>query len=67
MRINLEYRDPTPAHCDVAVFVNGGLAGVLRLRQEELADFHRTIRRGTGPGDRFETSGDPAWHDGPTQ
>jgi hypothetical protein len=46
MRITLDYRNPSPSHCNVAVFVNGALAGVLTLRQEELADFQAVIEQG---------------------
>ena len=59
MRILIEYRHPTPAHCDVAVFVNGANAGTLRLRQDELASFESILRRGCEtPGDDFVARGD---------
>lgn len=32
MQITLDYRNPTPSHHDVAVFVNGGCVGILTLR-----------------------------------
>lgn len=59
MRITLEYRNPTPAHCTVAVFVNGALAGELVLRQEELVDFELILRRGisTSLGDSILSRG----------
>ncbi len=60
MRITLDYRNPTPSHCEVALFVNGALAGVLTLRQEELDVFQDVIVRGLHmPGDWFEAYGNP--------
>ena len=47
MKIKFDYRNATPGHCDVAVFVNGGLAGILRLRQEEIVGFEQIVRAGT--------------------
>ena len=46
MKITLEYRNPTPAHCDVAVFVNGALSGTLRLRQDEVIGFQQIVLGG---------------------
>lgn len=67
MKIHLDYRNPTPTHCDVAVFVNGALAGVLTLRQEELDSFQGVIAHGlTLKTDEFLGTGDPGpgpdWH-----
>ncbi len=60
MKITLDYRNPTPSHCDVAVFVNGALAGVLTLRQEELGSFQQVIVNGLSlPHDEFLGTGDP--------
>ena len=60
MKIHLDYRNPTPSHCDVAVFVNGALAGVLTLRQEELGDFQQIISNGLSlPTDEFHGTGNP--------
>lgn len=60
MKIVLEYRNPTPTHCDVAVFVNGALAGVLNIRQEEVDEFQQVIASGLhAPGDSFSARGDP--------
>lgn len=50
MRLTIEYRRPSPSHCDVAVYVNHALAGTLTLRQEELSDFHQILARGCGTG-----------------
>jgi len=50
MKITLEYRNPTPGHCDIAIFVNEALTGTLRLRQEELINFQSIIFRGAIPG-----------------
>lgn len=43
MRITLDFRNETPAHCDVAVFVEGALAGTITLRREECAPFRRAV------------------------
>ena len=60
MKIVLEYRNPTPSHCDVAVFVNGALTGVLTLRQEELGSFQMVLETGlTLAEDSFLSRGNP--------
>ena len=67
MKITLDYRNPTPSHCDVAVFVNGALAGVLTLRQEEVDSFQQVIVSGLSlPTDEFLGTGDSGpWPEGP--
>lgn len=58
MKIILDYRNPTPSHCDVAIFVNGALAGTICLRQEEIDVFQDVICRGLHmPGDKFLSTG----------
>ena len=60
MKITLDYRNPSPLHCDVAVFVNGALAGVLRLRQDELGTFQHILNFGMDPRrDEFLGTGNP--------
>jgi hypothetical protein len=62
MKITLDYRKPTPSHCDVAVYVNGALAGILTLRQDELIPFQQIIVNGMRPpgqGDEFLGTGNP--------
>lgn len=60
MKITLDYRNPTPSHCDVAVFVNGALTGTLTLRQEELDVFQHIILHGMDDQrDEFLGTGDP--------
>lgn len=60
MNIHLRYQNPSPAHCEVAVFVDGALAGVLRLRQEEVVGFQQIVSGGCVKGiDSFEASGSP--------
>lgn len=60
MRITIEYRNPTPSHCDVAVWINGGLSGTLCLRQEELLDFQQIMDKGCrGLGDNLTVRGNP--------
>ena len=46
MKITLEYRNPSPSHCDVAVFINGALTGILTLRQDEIGSFDQIISHG---------------------
>ena len=58
MKITLDYRNPTPAHCDVAVFINGALSGVLTLRQEEVDSFQDVLITGlTLETDEFWATG----------
>ena len=60
MKIALDYRNPTPTHCDVAVFVNGALAGVLNMRQEGVDEFQHVIKIGLHtPGDSLSARDDP--------
>lgn len=60
MKISLDYRHPTPSHCDVAVYVNGALAGVLTLRQQELDVFQHILLYGIDRRrDSFLATGDP--------
>lgn len=60
MNITLDYRNPTPAHCDVAVFLDGALVGVLTLRQEDLATFQHIIIHGIRESrDTFLGTGNP--------
>lgn len=60
MKITLEYRNPTQAHCDVAVFVNGALTGTLRLHQEELLTFQMIMFNGCNPKlDEIVSRGNP--------
>jgi len=60
MNITLDYRNPTPAHCDVAVFLDHALVGVLTLRQEDLATFQHIILHGMRENrDTFLGTGDP--------
>jgi hypothetical protein len=54
MRVTFAYRHPTPAHCDVAVFLDGAMTGTLRLRQDELPAFRRIVAAGCDvPGNGF--------------
>jgi hypothetical protein len=46
VKINFEYRNPTPTHCDVAIFVNGAFTGTLTLRQEEIVIFSMILHAG---------------------
>lgn len=62
MRITLEYRNPTPSHCDIAVFVNGALSGVLTLRQDEVGSLSQIITHGCAKGiDSFLSRGKSVW------
>ncbi len=58
MKIHIEYRNPTPMHCDVVVFINGANAGKLVLRQEEIVGFQQIVSGGCVKGiDTFLSSG----------
>ena len=58
MKITLEYRNPTPVHCDVVVFINGTNTGTLRLRQEEIVSFQTIVDYGCCRGiDTFLSRG----------
>jgi hypothetical protein len=60
VKITLDYRNPTPSHCEVAVFVNGALSGVLTLRQEEIDVFQDVVVQGLKfKGDEFLATGNP--------
>jgi hypothetical protein len=60
MKITLDFRNPTPTHCDVAVFVNGAFTGVLKLRQDEVGSFHQVISNGLSlSSDEFLSTGNP--------
>jgi hypothetical protein len=58
VKIVLEYRDPNPVHCDVAIFVNNALAGVIKLRQDEVGSFQQILSGGCVAGvDEFLSKG----------
>jgi hypothetical protein len=60
MKITLDYRNPSPSHCDVAVFLNNAFTGTLTLRREELDVFQHIIVNGLSPvHDQFLATGDP--------
>lgn len=60
MNIVLHYETPTPSHCDVRIFINGALAGVLTLRQDELLTFQTIVLNGCmDPFDTFLSRGNP--------
>lgn len=64
MNITIEHRNPTASHCDVAIFIDGALVGVLRLRQEEVGGFNQILSRGCRQFDQFVARGNPtpgAW------
>jgi hypothetical protein len=46
MRVTFDYRNANQAHVDVAVFVNGAQAGILRMRRVELSAFRRIVKGG---------------------
>jgi len=57
MRIHFEYKNPTPSHCDIAIFVNGALAGRITLRQDEILIFQNIILQGINTKfDRFSVT-----------
>src|SRR3990172_9004511 len=49
MKIHLEYRNPTHSHFDIAIFINGALAGEITLRQGEIITFQDIILHGINP------------------
>ena len=58
MKISLDYRNASPMHCDIAVFINGAQAGVIRLRQDEIVSFQQIIAKGCVPSlDTFRCTG----------
>ena len=61
MRIRLDWRNPTQEHAQMAVFVNGGLCGVLTVRQQDVVGLSQIVRAGCAQFsiDQFEESGDP--------
>lgn len=62
MKITLEYRNPSPTHCEVVIWVNGANAGTLTLRQNELFPFQHIIATGTDTSfDTFLSRGNPDW------
>ena len=46
VNITFEYRDPTLAHCSIAVFINGKNVGTLRLGQEDVVGFTQIVQQG---------------------
>lgn len=64
MKITLDYRDPTPTHCAVAVFINGALTGILKLRQDEICHFQMVLNHGLSmKEDYFISTGNPNWEE----
>ena len=60
MKITLDFRNPTPSHCEVAVFVNGAYSGTLTLRQEEVGSFQQVVANGLSlDTDEFLSTGNP--------
>jgi hypothetical protein len=60
MKISLDYRNPTPSHCDVAIFINGAYVGTLRLGQEDIVGFQQILDHGCVKGlDVFRATGSP--------
>lgn len=60
MKITLDFRNPTPSHCDVAVFINGTYSGTLIMRQDEIGSFHQIIDYGLSLAtDEFLSTGNP--------
>lgn len=58
MKVHLNYRNPTGAHVQVGVFINGALSGTLTLRNEEVEDFQHIMVDGCSNGvDEFRASG----------
>ena len=64
MKIYIEYRHPTPIHCNVVVFINGANCGQLVLRQEEIVGFQQILSTGCAKGiDTFISGGHPNYYE----
>jgi hypothetical protein len=50
MKITLEYRNPTPSHVDIAVFINGRNCGTLRVGQDDVIGLQQIISHGCAKG-----------------
>jgi len=50
MKITIEFRNPNHQHCDVAVFINGALTGILKLQQDDLFSFQQILFNGAIKG-----------------
>jgi len=62
MKITLDYRNPTPSHCDVAFFINGKNVGTLRLGQEDILTFQSIMFDGPDKFlDEVLSTGNPNW------
>ena len=62
MKITLDYRNPTPIHCDVAIFIDGALTGVITLLQKDVLTFQMVLSDGLKmPTDVFLSTGNPDW------
>lgn len=60
MDVVIDFRHPTPSHCEVRVFLNGGLTGTLTLRQDEIMGFQQILGAGCRSAvDTFRATGDP--------
>lgn len=60
MKITLDFRNPTPSHCDVAVFINDAYSGTLKMRQSEVGSFQQIVANGLSlPTDGFLSTGNP--------
>lgn len=60
MDVLLHYRNPSPGHCEVVIFVNGAQAGVIKLRQEEITGFQQIMQHGCFQNiDTFRATGNP--------
>lgn len=59
MNITIDYRNASPSHCGVAIFIGGALTGVLTLAQGDLVAFQDILIKGMIPTDKFLATGDP--------
>lgn len=58
MKVHIKYENPTGAHVQLRLFINGALSGVLTLRNEEVEDFQHIMVDGCSNGvDGFRASG----------
>lgn len=60
MKVHLDYRNPTPLHCEVGVFLDGVYCGALTLRQDDVLTFQHIILHGIDDiRDTFQGTGNP--------
>jgi len=58
MKINIEFRSPTPSHVEIAIFLDGGYTGTITTTIGEAACLHQILFHGCAKGiDSFSSKG----------